>query len=243
MIGIRIAVLATLVGLAPIAADSHAAEGGQQPQQYNAEGRRITGTVVSTSNAGSYTYVQIDTGDGTVWAAAPNTPVAEGDTVLLPDGAPMSGFYSSSLDRRFDMIYFASSMQVYRSGSAGAANLAEHCAPGKNAADVDLSRIERAAGGLTIAEILDRKADLAGTDVSLRGKVVKCSTGILGRTWIHLRDGTLGPEGVADLTITTQDTAAIGDTLLVRGTVVLDKDFGYGYRYDLLIEDASITNE
>ena len=244
MIGIRIAVLAVLVGLASTAADSRAAEGAQQPaQQYNAEGRRITGTVVSTSSVGSYTYVQIDTGGGTIWAAAPRTPVAEGDTVLLPDGAPMSGFYSSSLQRRFDLIYFASSMQVHRSGAAGAADLAEHCPPGENAADVDLTGIERAAGGLTIAEIVDGKADLAGTDVSLRGKVVKCSPGILGKTWIHLRDGTVGADGIADVAITTQGMAAIGDTLLVRGTVALDRDFGYGYRYDLLIEDAAITAE
>ncbi|MBW2694222.1 MAG: DNA-binding protein, partial [Deltaproteobacteria bacterium] len=102
---------------------------------------------------------------------------------------------------------------------------------------------ERAPGGLTIGEILERTADLAGEQVLLRGKVAKCSRGILGRTWIHLRDGTLGPEGTGDVTVTTRDAAAIGDTVLVRGTIVLDKDFGYGYRYDLLIEDASITIE
>jgi len=155
----------------------------------------------------------------------------------------MRDFYSSSLDRRFEMIYFASSMQVHRGGDAGTMDLGEHCPPGENAADVDVSGIEPATGGLTIAEILERKLDLAGKEVSVRGKVVKCSPGILGRTWIHLRDGTLGPEGVTDVTITTQDMAAVGDTLLVRGTVVLDKDFGYGYRYDLLIENASITSE
>jgi len=228
-----LAVLAVLIILAPIVGDSRAAEGEpksphpptQQPQlQYNEGGERITGTVVSTSSAGSYTYVQIDTGDGIVWAAAPRAAVEEGDMVLLPDGAPMPDFYSSSLDRRFEMIYFASSMQVHRDGDAGTMDLGEHCPPGANAADVDVSGIEPATGGLTIAEILERKLDLAGKDVSVRGKVVKCSPGILGRTWIHLRDGTLGPEGVADVTITTHDMAAVGDTLLVRGTVSLDKD-------------------
>ncbi|MBW2401819.1 MAG: hypothetical protein JRG80_21615 [Deltaproteobacteria bacterium] len=223
MISRHIAVLAVLAALLPIAAASRAADDqqepthppAQQPQQpYNAEGQRITGTVVSTSDVAGYTYVQLDTDDGIIWAAAPRTPVQEGDIVLLPDGAPMAGFYSSSLERRFDMIYFASSMQVHRSGAAGTMDLAEHCPPGLNAADVDVSDIEPAAGGLTVAQILERKADLAGKQVSLRGKVVKCSPGILGKT-----------------------------SLLVQGTVGLDKDFGYGYRYDLLIEDASITSE
>ena len=247
MSGIRIPILAAVVVLVVTASSAHAAEDAAQPvapQQYNLEGRRITGTVVTTSSVASYTYVQIDTGDGVVWAAAPRTQVKEGDTVLLPDGSPIPDFYSSSLGRRFDIIYFASSMQVHSSGGDASMDLYQHCPPGESSgAEVDVSGTERAPGGLTIGEILERAASLAGEEVSLRGKVVKCSRGILGRTWIHLRDGTLGPEGAGDVTITTQGTAAIGDTILVRGTVVLDQDFGYGYRYDLLIEDASITIE
>jgi len=245
--GKRIAVLTAMALLVVNASYAHAAGDAVQPaapQQYNLEGRRITGTVVTTSSVASYTFVQIDTGDGVVWAAAPRTQVKEGDTVLLPDGSPMPEFYSPSLDRRFDIIYFASSMQVHPSGGTVSMGLDEHCPPGENlGAEVDVSGTERAPGGLTIGEILERAAGLAGDQVSLRGKVVKCSRGILGRTWIHVRDGTLGPGGAGDVTITTQGTAAVGDTILVRGTVVLDRNFGYGYRYDLLIEDASITIE
>ncbi len=247
MSGTRIPVLAIVAALVVNALHAHAAGDAAQPaaeQQYNLEGRRITGTVVSTSSAASYTYVQIDTGDGVVWAAAPRTQVKEGDTVLLPDGSPMPEFYSPSLDRRFDLIYFASSMLVFSNEGAVPMDFQEHCPPGENSgAELDASGTERAPGGLTIGEILERAAGLAGEQVSLRGKVVKCSRGILGRTWIHLRDGTLGPEGTGDVTVTTRDAAAIGDSVLVRGTVVLDQDFGYGYRYDLLIEDASITIE
>ena len=247
MSGTRIAVLAAVAVLVVNASYAHAAGDAVEPaapQQYNLEGRRITGTVVTTSSVASYTFVQIDTGDGVVWAAAPRTQGKEGDTVLLPDGSPIPEFYSPSLDRRFDIIYFASSMQVHPSGGAVSMDLYQHCPPGESSgAEVDVSGTERAPGGLTIGEILERAAGLAGEEVSLRGKVVKCSRGILGRTWIHLRDGTFGPEGTSDVTVTTRDAAAIGDSVLVRGTVVLDQDFGYGYRYDLLIEDASITIE
>jgi hypothetical protein len=31
--------------------------------------------------------------------------------------------------------------------------------------------------------------------------------------------------------------------VLVRGKVILDKDFGFGYRYDVMIENAEVTVE
>jgi hypothetical protein len=64
----------------------------------------------------------------------------------------------------------------------------------------------------------------------------------MGKNWIHLRDGT-GSEGSNDLTVTTDGSAKIGDTVLVRGALVADKDFGHGYKYPVLIEDAQITVE
>jgi hypothetical protein len=116
----------------------------------------------------------------------------------------------------------------------------------KKGAAVEITGIEPVEGGETIGAIFEHKAELVGREVTLRGKVVKSNAGILGRNWIHLRDGTSGPEGNDDLTVTSPSTttaAEVGDTVLVRGTVVLEKDFGYGYRYDLLIEDATVTIE
>ena len=72
------------------------------------------------------------------------------------------------------------------------------------------------------------------------GKVVKYNAMIMGKNWIHLQDGT-GEPGSNDLTVTTQGTAFVGDTVLVRGNIGLDRDMGAGYRYDVLIEDATIT--
>jgi len=65
----------------------------------------------------------------------------------------------------------------------------------------------------------------------------------MGRNWIHLRDGTTGEGDIGELTVTTSASPEVGSTILVSGTVFIDRDFGYGYRYDLLIEDASITIE
>ena len=76
----------------------------------------------------------------------------------------------------------------------------------------------------------------------MRGKVVKFTPEIMGKNWIHLQDGT-GAAGTSDLTVTTSASAKTGDTVTVKGILVVDKDFGYGYAYDVIIEDAEVTVE
>ena len=95
---------------------------------------------------------------------------------------------------------------------------------------------------MTVAEILASENSLGGMEVLVRGKVVKFNANVMGKNWVHLQDGT-GKVGTNDLTITTDETAELGATVLVRGTVTLNKDFGHGYRYEVLIEDATITTE
>jgi hypothetical protein len=102
--------------------------------------------------------------------------------------------------------------------------------------------VEKAEGGKTIAEIYAGKADLAGKTVLVRGKVVKYTPGVMGKNWIHIQDGT-GAEGTNDLTVTTSAVVKIGDTISARGLVEVDKDFGFGYTYEILIEDAEVTIE
>jgi hypothetical protein len=156
----------------------------------------------------------------------------------------MPEFYSPSLDRRFEVLYLAPSLRILDRGGAPLISLGEHCPPtdGEDPA-VDTSGIERPRGGKTISELFAEKIDLDGQVITLRGVVVKCTAGILGKTWIQLRDGTSGTSGVNDLTIAASGGAEIGATVLVKGTVAVDKDYGYGHRYDLLIEDAIISAE
>ena len=111
------------------------------------------------------------------------------------------------------------------------------------AADVDLSGIDTAEGGMTIEEIFAKKDELGETKVIVRGKVVKANPEIMGKNWLHVRDGT-GSEGTSDLTVTTSGKLPeVGDTVLVTGQVSLNKDFGLGYQYDVILEDAEIFVE
>ena len=94
----------------------------------------------------------------------------------------------------------------------------------------------------SIADIYKEKAELAGKPVKLQGKVVKVNNNIMNRNFLHLQDGSGDPAlGTNDLTITSEETAGMGDTVSVTGTLAVDMDFGSGYKYPLLLETARIT--
>jgi hypothetical protein len=205
---------------------------------------QTTGKVIETIDAGRYTYVQVDLGDEKIWAAAPQVQVEVGDEVILPEGAMMVDHYSKTLDRTFGAIYFVSFVAVAGEDGEAVIPRGRGDPPGQTpAVEIDLSGIERAEGGKTVGEILDEKASLAGQEVTVRGRVVKFTPNVMGKNWIHLQDGTAGAGNGNDLTVTSGEMAEVGNTILVQGVVSLDRDFGFGYRYDLLIEDASITVE
>lgn len=113
---------------------------------------------------------------------------------------------------------------------------------GSAAPKFDFSKIVKPKGGKTVQEVFQEKDKLRGKRVTLRGKVVKYNEAIMGKNWLHLRDGT-GKNPNNDLTVTTQTKAKLGDTVLVEGIVTLDKDLGAGYKYDVIIEDAKVKIE
>jgi len=232
------------------AAPQAAAPAASQPAAPATMGQ--SGTVTETMDAGGYTYVQVDTGSETIWAAAPKFAVKVGDPVVVPQGMAMQNYHSKTLDRDFSVVYFVDSVLVGGADAAAApATMAADKinpmqgstgAPKVIETDVDLSGIEVAAGGKTVQQIYEDPASLAGKNIKIRAKVVKFNAGIMGKNWLHIQDGT-GAEGTNDLAVTTDATANIGDTVLVDGTLVTDKDFGYGYKYAVLIEDAKVTVE
>jgi len=223
---------------APGAQSAH----GAAPAQPASGG--ITGKVVETTNAGPYTYVLVDDGAKRTWAAGPSTAVAVGDTVALPAGNPMQNFKSTSLGRTFEVIYFVPGIQVTASGAAQPAAATPQGAAAANPtiAAVDLSNITKAEGGYTVSELFANKDTLTGKEVAVRGRVVKFNAGIMGKNWLHLRDGT-GAAGTNDVTVTTSATATVGSLVLVRGKLGTDKDFGFNYKYPVLIEDAAVSSE
>jgi len=217
----------------------------------------IGGTVAETMDSGGYTYVRVETPAGeSVWAAGPVTPVQMGEKLAFAATMPMDGFKSTTLDRTFEKIYFTGAFESavpheHAEGEAGhggmqapageAPSMAGHTKPKPAQGEVEAGSIELPEGGMAIASVWRDKASLAGKKVTLRGKVVKFNGGILGKNWLHLQDGS-GDAGAGthDITVTSEGAAKEGEVVTVTGTVVLDKDFGSGYRYALMVEDASI---
>lgn len=226
------------------AAPPPAAPPAVKPDTETAPAASTTGKVVETMNAGTYTYVQVDDGAKKIWAAAPLFAVAVGDTVVVPEGMPMLDFESKTLKRSFDVVYFVQEIKILGGRTAEQQVATAHGASGAKveAPAVDLSGIQKADGGQTVAEVFANKAALSGKEVLIRGRIVKFTPAVMGKNWIHLQDGT-GSAPANDLTVATSAAAAVGDTVLVRGTLSTDKDFGFGYRYDVIVEDAAVTVE
>jgi hypothetical protein len=91
----------------------------------------------------------------------------------------------------------------------------------------------------TVESVNVEHASLKGKIVQIRGKVVKVNNGIMKRNFLHIQDGT-GGQGTNDITITSDQSANVGDEVTITGTVALNVDFGFGYNYPILIEQSTI---
>ncbi len=103
-----------------------------------------------------------------------------------------------------------------------------------------VSAFAAAAEQKTVEALFTEKAKLSGHEVQVKGKVVKVNNGVMNRNFLHIQDGT-GKQGSNDVTVTSDETANVGDEVVVTGTMAVDKDFGAGYTYPLLIEKAKIA--
>jgi len=189
----------------------------------------LTGTVEETIDAAGYTYVRVKTASGDQWAAVTQTPLTKGATVTINAQMTAEKFESKTLHRTFDRVVFGTI-----AGSAPASSPRERMSS-PDTGNVNVPKAT-ASDAKTIAELHAEKS-LKDAPVTVSGKVVKYLPGIMGRNWIHIRDGS-GPD---DLTVTTTDTAAVGDVITAHGTVRRDKDFGAGYSYAVIVEDAKVT--
>jgi hypothetical protein len=205
--------------------------------------------------------MRIKTASGETWAAVNKTNVVKGDTVTVENAMPMDGFQSKALNRTFDKIVFGSLAAPAGAASARAPMVADH-APAAGSAPAAKEQMAaqhgQAAGGpedtpdvkvpkadganaKTVSELWAQRAALKGKEVSVKAKVVKITAGVMGRNWLHLRDGS-GSKAAKDndLTVTTDATAKAGDVVTVSGPVSVDKDFGAGYTYPVIIENAKL---
>lgn len=247
------------------------------------EQETIDGTILETFDSGGYTYLNLETDHGPVWAAIGQAKVTLGDEISLLGGPVMRDFHSRTLDRTFTEIIFSSGIkgdidtipphaaeasanphgEGVEEGEAAASFAEALQAEGSTAPVMDVGSdaisggsgkavsplqeitVVKAEGenGFTVAEVFSTAGDLAGKKVKVRGKAVKVSPNIMGRTWIHLQDGTGDPMNNShDLVVTSDAVPEKDSIILVEGVLAKDKDFGAGYFYNVILEEATVSN-
>ncbi len=227
-------IVASCLSNVSIAADGVTAAAETQTQQHTGVFR---GELIETFNSGGYTYAHLKSDNGSVWAAGPKVKINKTDEVSFVGKVAMTEFYSKSLDRKFDTIYFVDGY-IINGVKSGAATIDPHKKIDKKQ-PAPLKSFTKAEDGTTIASIIKDPGSLEGKTVKVRGQVSKYTASVMGKNWLHIRDNSSDQ----DITITTDASAQLDDIVLIEGQLVLNKDYGYGYIYEVLIEDAKVAVE
>lgn len=230
----RIVILAALTLFLLFAATLNAAPAGI-----------ISGKVVETMNSGGYTYVCLEKSGQKTWVAIPATQkkITVGKKMSFNPGTEMVNFESKTLKRTFESIIFSDGIADPKAAKAAASADLDSGSKGKVVKSKEKIKVAKAtaANAYTVAEIYKKAKSLDKKEVAVKGKVVKVSSGIMKRNWVHIQDGTGEQKiGTHNLVVTTKDLPAVDDIVTATGTISKDKDFGAGYKYDVIMEDATI---
>lgn len=199
------------------------------------ESSKLTGKVLEVKNVDQYTYLRLKTASGETWAAVEKTALKVGATVTLYNAMEMNNFESKSLHKTFPSILFAS----LKDGNSGDVN--PHGKPSVSASDIAIVKVEKASGpnAYTVAELVTRASELNGKTVAVRAKVMKFNPGIMNKNWIHLSDGSGDAANHSnDILATGNAEVKVGSVVEMSGVLKVDQDFGSGYSYKVLIENA-----
>jgi hypothetical protein len=216
----------------------------QQQDVSNQQGGAATDlhTVViqEVVQATSYTYLKVKEADEDFWIAITKRQIEAGATISFADALEMNNFQSKDLKRTFEKIYFVN--RIIGDGSTTSQQPMSTPHQLKPEPEKKEISIEPAEGGVTIGELFANRDSYADKTVLVKGQVTKVNRAIMDRNWIHLQDGT-GDSGSFDLTITTNDEVNVGDVVTFEGKITLNKDFGAGYSYEVIMEQAKLQTQ
>lgn len=201
----------------------------------------ISVKVKAVEQVPNYTYLLVKGKGPAYWIAVTSTEIAVGESLSYTGGMLMENFYSKELDKTFEKVIFLDGVD----GSAPAAMGSMPAMPGTSTgADVKTDRLEIKVeveeGIVTIGELYANPGAYEGKTIRVKGEVAKYNPGIMERNWIHLQDGT-DFEGKYDLTVTSLESFQVGQVPVIEGIFAMNRDFGYGYSYEILLEEATIV--
>jgi len=191
-----------------------------------------TGKVLEHMDSGGYTYMKIDEKGDSYWIAVSNIEISDGAHIRFEEQMWMDNFTSKTLNRTFKKLMFASHVTDAK------AKRLPHMQPQHTTKEVTKS-LYPLPGAQTVVELYHQGKTLNGKKVTLHGKVAKVSRMIMGKNWVHIVDGTRTGENDRIVFTSTQTPPNIGDVVTAEGILASEKDFGYGYFYQVIVEEAS----
>ena len=190
--------------------------------------------VIDKISVKGYTYLQVTENKNDYWIAVPAMDIENGETVYFSKFMVMEDFRSDNIDRSFDKILFVEDARKSPTPSE-----MKNIHSGASSVEKQQINIEPLKDGMSIQQIYSDKASLKGKVVKVKGQVVKFNKQIMKRNWIHIQDGT-GTENDFDLVITSDSEVKVGDVIIAEGELAVDKDFGAGYFFPVIIENAQL---
>lgn len=187
--------------------------------------------VVEVLNAEKYTYLHVKEDENIFWIAIPRKEIEVGGSYYYKGGLLKKHFHSREHNRVFETVYLVSDvLPINEDGSitnhASAQNREETREP------IPMTPLE---GSIKLAELITDPQKYQGKVVKITGKCVNVNPMIMQRNWVHIQDGS-GDN--FELTVTTNENVLLGTVVSLEGTIALNKDFGAGYRYDIIMENA-----
>ena len=199
----------------------------------------LTVKVKAVEQVPNYTYLLVKGKGPEYWIAVSSTEIQVGESITYQGGMLMENFHSKELNRTFEKVIFLDGLEENQASNT------DKMLGTSQGSDVKADRLEtnidREAGSVSIAELYADPAAYEGKTIKVKGEVAKFNANIMERNWVHLQDGT-DFEGKYDLTITSQERFEVGQVVTLEGILALNRDFGYGYNYAVLLEKATVAN-
>jgi len=234
--------------------EGHDHEKGEHQQKAQKSDGIYYGTILEIKDAMGYKYLKVNEEGKELWVAIAKAPVAVGDKIGYDKKTMMRDFNSKSLDQTFKEIFFSSDVylpqKVQKPKSMkemlglSPKKQDSHTSMGKGMtpeAEKKPAAPFVKKDTYTVEEIHMWRKALEGQTISIEASVSKVSRQIMKLDWVHLGDGTGNDKKLTnDLVFTAASTSIkAGDKVIAKGKVIVNKDFGFGYFYKVIIQDAA----
>lgn len=200
----------------------------------------VVNEVLPTSK---YVYLNVTEGNEKYWIAVRSMEVKKGATYYYRGGLLKTNFESKEFNRVFDKIYLVSSLVSANhgnttSGSPGSSTEANQNSTQKEDIPMHADKVVPHQGSIKIAELVKNSKKYEGKTVQIDGVCTKINAGIMDRNWIHVKDGS---QDDFDLVVTSDVYVPVGQAFTMKAVVTLNKDFGAGYKYDIILEQGVLV--